>query len=104
MRSVISDITGILLLSAVIAGNMPREHHFRSERAGEGLLLGRDLLSKAFGVPVDHVHYLPRGLMMNIDNMACMYSTQNEFSLIEEKGLLLKEHLDSSYGVHRAQN
>jgi hypothetical protein len=48
VRSVISDITGLLLLSAVIAGNMPREHHFCSERAGEGLLLGRDLLSKAF--------------------------------------------------------
>jgi hypothetical protein len=42
--------------------------------------------------------------MMNIDDMACIYSTQNGFSLIEEKGLLLKEHLDSSYGVHRAQN
>ena len=102
VRSVMADISGMLYVSALIDDNIPTELQFKPDGAGEGLLLARDLLAKAFDVSVDHVHFLPRGLRMNMDDMGGMYSSQHGFSM-EEKGLVLKDHLNSSYGSHRAQ-
>ena len=99
VRSVMVDISGMLYVSALIDDNIPTELQFKPDGAGEGLLLARDLLAKAFDVSVDHVHFLPRGLRMNMDDMGGMYSSQHGFSM-EEKGLVLKDHLNSSYGSH----
>ena len=73
-RSMMADLVGMLCLSSVVCANAPRKHRFRPEKAGEGLLIGREALAKAHDVPVEHIHFLPRGQMTNSDNMTCIYS------------------------------
>ena len=79
VRSMLEDLVGVLLLSCVICKSPPEQFTFKAESAGEGLLIGRDLLAKAFGVPVEHVHYLPKGTRMNVDDMVCMCHPENSF-------------------------
>ena len=82
----LADCAGMLYVSAVVSADVSPEHRFRDSKAKEGLLLGREALSKAFGVPLEHIDYLPRGMTMNIDDMACIYSTQTGFQIVKEKG------------------
>jgi hypothetical protein len=74
------------------------------EVAGEGLLLARKLLAEGLGVPVEMVHFLPRGLRCNVDDMACFYSREVGFCVEKEKGLVLKDNVNGpanrSYSVH----
>ena len=65
----------MLYVSSVVGGDVPSVHKCCNEGAGEGLILEREAVAKVFGVPVEHIHYLLRGMMGNVDDMACMYST-----------------------------
>ena len=104
----LSDLAGILYVSSVVGRDMLPVHKCCNDGAGEGLLLGRQAVAKVLGVPVEHIHYLSRGMMGNVDDIVCMYFTEQGFVVIKkEKGLVLKynvnEPLNSSYDVHRAQ-
>jgi hypothetical protein len=71
----------------VVDGDVPPTHKFCDEEAEKGLLLGHEAVAKAFGVPVENVHYLPREMMGNIDtwlvcippNKVSWLSTQKRF-------------------------
>ena len=93
---------------SVVSGDVPPVHNICNEGAGKGLLLGRKAVANAFSVTVEHIHSLPRGMVRNVDDMVCMYSTEQGFVVTnEEKGLVLKDNvngpLNSSYGVHFVQ-
>ena len=61
------------------------------KEANKGLLLEREDVDTVCGVPVEQVRYLPRGMMVNVDDMTCMYSTEQGCVVInKEKGLVLK--------------
>ena len=53
----ISNLAGLLYCSDVI-GDVPTKFRFNEEKALEGLLLSRRLVSTAFDVPVSKVHFL----------------------------------------------
>ena len=76
VQSMLSDLAGMLYVSSVVGKDVSSVHKFCNEETVEGLLLGRNTMAKAFGLPVEHVHYLPRGMMGNINDMVCMYSTE----------------------------
>ena len=108
VRSMLSNGAGMLYVSSVVGGDVPPVHKLCDEGVDRGLLLGRKAVAKAFYVPVEHIHYISRGMMGNINDMVCMYSTEQDFVVInEEKGVVLKDNvnglLNSSYGMHRAQ-
>ena len=47
------------------------------------------------GVSIEHVHSLPRGLLVNVDAIVCMHSTEQGFVVInKEKGLVLKDNVN----------
>lgn len=98
VRLMLSDLTGMLCVSSLIGDNVPSNHYLCSSRAGGGLLLGRKALVKVLAALVDDVDYLPNGSTMNIHDMACMYSTEHGFSIInKEKGLVLRDDMSVSH-------
>ena len=62
----------------VVDGDVPPTYQFCDEWAGKGLLLGHEAVAKAFGVPVENVHYLPREMMGNVEDMACIRGSIDE--------------------------
>ena len=67
---------GILLSSAVI-GDVPKEYQFVEGSSSKGLLLACKILAESFGIPDGKV-FLKKGLRMNIDHMASIYSMDGE--------------------------
>ena len=69
----------------------------------EGLLISRRLVSAAFGILAYKFHFLRKGLLINIDDMTCVYSTNDGFSFENTSGLTLKSSVSSnkqSYSAH----
>jgi hypothetical protein len=95
VRLILADMLGLLLLLCVICEWPPMQHKCFTTNAAGVILLGREAIAKAFGVLLEHVYYLTKGLRMNIDDMACMYSANCWLQVVDKKG---------SYRVHRPQN
>ena len=105
-RPMLSNLAGTLESSAVICppDQLPEKYRFKAENAGEGLLTSRKLLAEAHNVPIDYVHFLPRGLRLNSDDMACLYSQDGGFVPDRESGLVLESSTvgssNRSYNTH----
>ena len=107
-RPMLSNLTGILESSVVISppDQLPEKYRFKAEKAGEGLLLARKLLAEAHNVPISHVHFLPRGLRLNSDDMAFLYSQDGGLVPDRDPGLVLASSTvgssNRSYNAHYA--
>lgn len=100
-RSMLTNAAGILAVTTVVGdsanseNDVPNRFKFRPKNAGEGLLLSRDIMAEALGVSVENIHFTPRALLYNTDDMACMWSQENGFQVLsDEKGLVLREAID----------
>jgi len=105
-RPMLSNLTGILESSVVISppDEIPEKYRFKAEKAGKGLLMSRKLLAEAHNVPIDYVHFLPRGLRLNSDDMAFLYSQDGGLVPDRDPGLVLASSTvgssNRSYNAH----
>jgi len=101
VRSMLSNAAGALAGQAIIGDDIPKKLQFKEEGVGEGALLSRSILAKAFNVSEPHVHFMSRGLLSNQDDMACYYSQEAGFQFEREPGLVLKDSVTNrSFSVH----
>ena len=79
IHSMLTFVCAILVSCAYVSPStesIPPEYHFDESKATEGCKLARRLVAKSLGVPEHTVHFIPRELVLNQDDMA-----QGRFSL-----------------------
>ena len=81
----LSSLAGMLCVLLVVDGDALPIHICCDEEAGKGLLPRNEAATKVFGVTVDHVQYLPRGILGNVDGVSCMYSTEQSVIFVNEE-------------------
>ena len=75
-----------------------------SESKIDSIFRSVDLIyaTKSLNVPINKVHFLPKGLTLSVDDMACVYSQLGGLQLENERGLVLRADVDDPN--HRGYN
>ena len=105
VRAMLSNLSAMLSAFGVIESPehpIPARFRFNANTASEGELMAREIFAKAHNVPVEAVHFLPKELFINADDMAVMYIPRQQDTRSQDLSVLVdaSNTTNTSYGIH----